>query len=100
MLKCVYLDMAWFKMKLQQFSKCNSYSIKMQINTVFFSPFHLPRHTSLVIRYICNTLGLVIVQDMIFLLKHIEKLQKYHLPFFVCKKKPISLKTDFKIMNE
>lgn len=38
MLKCVYSNMAWFKMKLQQFSKCNSYSIKMQINKVFFFP--------------------------------------------------------------
>lgn len=37
MLKCMYSDMAWFKMKLQQFSKWDSYSIKMQINMVFFS---------------------------------------------------------------
>lgn len=84
MLKCVYSNMAWFRMKLQQFSKCNFYFIKMQINKVF-SPFHLSRHSSLVIKYICNTLDLVIVQDMIFLLKCINKLQKYHLPFFcVC----------------
>ena len=37
MLKWVYSNMVWFKMKLQQFSKWDSYSIKMQINNVFLS---------------------------------------------------------------
>ena len=39
MLKWAYSNMVWLKIKLQQFSKWNSYPIKMQINNVFFSAF-------------------------------------------------------------
>lgn len=58
MLKWVYSNMIWFKMKLQQFSKWDSYSIKMQINNVFFSCLP-PRYSRYFIslKYIVLSLG-------------------------------------------
>lgn len=67
MQKWVYSNMAWFKTKLQQFLKWDSYSIKMQINNVFFSLF-LPSSQTFQPSYkiILNYIRSCHYQDMIF----------------------------------
>lgn len=70
MLKWVYANMTWFKMKLQQFSKLDSYSIKIQINNVsFFLP---SRYSSLVISLKYIVLSLSLSRHEFFVVKFIN----------------------------